>query len=182
MGVGGEAGVGVFGGSGRGMIGNGGHRSQSEVLILRVHIPTIISDSRYWRPVNNEHMTTRRRSIVDLIRVIETLQADKSVRNPGVWYRTQKEHWLGWLGEYNSPGAYGRKVTRGRDARFAYNHIVEVGMLLYLIDAAGVDADLVREANAQAAHGRTLQSKSAAVRKVVPWEVVERALWKRGAR
>ena len=24
------------------------------------------------------------------------------------WWSTQKEHWLGWLTEYNGPGYYGR--------------------------------------------------------------------------
>lgn len=43
---------------------------------------------------------------------------------PGVWYRTQKEHWLGWLRDYDCPGAYGRKVTGGRDSHFVYNHVV----------------------------------------------------------
>jgi hypothetical protein len=26
------------------------------------------------------------------------------------WYRTQKEHWLGWLREYNGPGYYSRQT------------------------------------------------------------------------
>jgi hypothetical protein len=38
-----------------------------------------------------------------------------------VWYSTQKEHWLGWLKEYDGPGYYGRK-KRHRSAEFAYNH------------------------------------------------------------
>ena len=27
----------------------------------------------------------------------------------GVWYTSQKEHWLGWLKGYNGPGHYRRK-------------------------------------------------------------------------
>jgi hypothetical protein len=41
----------------------------------------------------------------------------------GVWYTSQKEHWLGWLSEYDGPGAYGRKRWMGRSAEFVYNHI-----------------------------------------------------------
>ena len=26
-------------------------------------------------------------------------------RSEGVWYKSQKEHWLGWLSEYDGPGA-----------------------------------------------------------------------------
>jgi len=44
----------------------------------------------------------------------------------GVWYTSQKEHWLGWLSEYNGPGAYDRKIWRGRSAKFAYNHPVSI--------------------------------------------------------
>jgi hypothetical protein len=40
--------------------------------------------------------------------------------------------------EYDGPGAYGRIAGKQRDARFAYNHIVEPKMLLWLIKAAGV--------------------------------------------
>src|ERR1700680_3404466 len=42
----------------------------------------------------------------------------------GVWYRSQQEHWLGWLSEYDGPGAYGRKTSVVRSAEFAYNHVV----------------------------------------------------------
>jgi hypothetical protein len=28
----------------------------------------------------------------------------------GVWYNSQKQHWTGWLGEYDGPGAYSRKT------------------------------------------------------------------------
>lgn len=107
-----------------------------------------------------------------LRRVIERLPADPPVDDPKKWYMTQKEHWLGWLGEYDGPGAYGRKIDRSRDAAYVYNHIVEVKMLLWLIDAVGVDSDLVAAARRASEPGTTLQQKSAAVRRIVPWEVV----------
>ena len=37
----------------------------------------------------------------------------------GVWYTSQQEHWLGWLAEYDGPGAYGRKTSKRRSAGFA---------------------------------------------------------------
>jgi hypothetical protein len=55
----------------------------------------------------------------------------------GVWYTTQKQHWLGWLKEYHGPGYYGRKNFR-RSAEFAYNHIVCPPMVLWLGEASGV--------------------------------------------
>jgi hypothetical protein len=101
------------------------------------------------------------------------------VDSPGVWYKTQKEHWLGWLGEYHSAGAYGRQTVKKRDARFAYNHIVEPKMLLWIIEAAGVDPIAVSAAKNAAVKSSTMQGKSAAIRRIVPWETLERALWSR---
>jgi len=75
-------------------------------------------------------------SIAQFIRVIERLPSDQAIHDPRVWYTTQKEHWLGWLHEYDGPGAYGRIPGKQRDAKFAYNHIVEPKMLLWLIEAS----------------------------------------------
>ena len=81
------------------------------------------------------------KSIAQFIEAIRTLPEDMPHGNPRVWYRTQKEHWLGWLEGYDGPGAYGR-TQANRDAKFAYNHIVEPKMLLWLVDAAGVPGDV----------------------------------------
>lgn len=78
-------------------------------------------------------------SIGRFIKAIRTLPADEPCVYPKKWYTNQKEHWLGWLGEYHSPGAYGRKSEVRRDAKYFYNHVVEVKMLLWLIEAAGVE-------------------------------------------
>ena len=40
--------------------------------------------------------------------------------------------------EYRGPGYFGRTSMARRDERFAYNHIVEVAMMLWLAKAAGV--------------------------------------------
>src|ERR1700730_18668119 len=58
--------------------------------------------------------------------------------NKHVWYSSQKEHWMGWLSEYDGPGAYGRKSWTGRTAEFVYNHINCPPMLLWLAGAVGV--------------------------------------------
>jgi hypothetical protein len=118
-----------------------------------------------------------RSSIAKFIRAIKSLPPDPPVVNPKKWYTTQKEHWLGWLGEYHTAGAYGRQTSVRRDAEYAYNHVVQVEMLLYLIDAARVDRKLVTKARSEASRGKTLMQKSALVRKVVPWSVIAEALW-----
>jgi hypothetical protein len=117
-------------------------------------------------------------SIGRFIKAIEALPSDEPRNYPKKWYTTQKEHWLCWLRDYHGPGAYGRRSETRRDAEYIYNHIVEVGMLLWLIDAAGVESRLVSAARRSAAKATALVQKSAAVRKHVPWAEMENVLWK----
>ncbi|MGD1082373.1 MAG: hypothetical protein ABR881_28985 [Candidatus Sulfotelmatobacter sp.] len=96
-----------------------------------------------------------------------------------VWYVSQKQHWLGWLTEYDSPGYYGRK-SRGQSAEFAYNHIMCPPMLLWLAEASGVAKKKVIEANKAAFAVRpTLASQCSAIRKIVPWTTIELRLTRR---
>lgn len=93
-----------------------------------------------------------------------------------VWYDTQKEHLLGFVGAYNTPGAYGR-ANPGRDAKFFYNHGQCAEMLLWLAEAAGVPRDeLVAARDAVLAAKPSLASQCAALRRVIPWARVEQAL------
>ena len=110
---------------------------------------------------------------------IKTLPADRERVTPGKWYLNQKEHWLGWLDEYHGPGYYGRQASTPRNARFAYNHIVEVAMLLWLAKASGVSASRLAKARAAERAAPSLQAKSGAVRKIIPWEMIEEALWQK---
>jgi hypothetical protein len=90
------------------------------------------------------------------------------------WYSSQKEHWLGWLSEYDGPGAYERKSDAVRSAEFAYNHIVCAPMLLWLAEASGVPASKVATARRAAmAAPANLMSQSAAIRRALPWREVE---------
>src|ERR1700691_1538219 len=92
-------------------------------------------------------------------------------------YRSQKEHWLGWLSEYDGPGAYGRETSVVRSAEFAYNHVVCPPMVLWLGEASGVKTSLMIQAK-KAALGasRKLQGKCAAIRRIVPWSKIEESL------
>ncbi len=90
-----------------------------------------------------------------------------------LWYKTQKEHWLGWLKEYSGPGYYGRKAWN-RDAEFVYNHIVCPPMVLWLGEASGISAALVRKAREAALHAKpNLSAQAAAIRRVIPWGIIE---------
>jgi hypothetical protein len=110
---------------------------------------------------------------------INRLPSDEPKHYPGKWFQTQKEHWLGWLSEYHTPGAYGRTSDKPRDAAYAYNHIVEYRMLLWIIAAAGVAPELVEQARHSAEQASTLAGKAAAVRKEVPWDTLARALFQK---
>src|SRR5438105_14184772 len=78
-----------------------------------------------------------------------------------VWYTSQKEHWLGWLGEYRGPGYYGRKNFQ-RSAEFAYNHIVCPPMLLWLCEASGVSKLRIEKARRAASSAKgSLSARSA---------------------
>ena len=118
-------------------------------------------------------------SIRRFIRHIERLPSDRPRVDPRVWYKTQKDHWLGWLREYHGPGAYSRRPGQRRNARYAYNHIVNPQMLLWLISAAGVNAAAVRRARSASARASSLAGKSAAIRNRVAWSEVVAALEKR---
>lgn len=91
-------------------------------------------------------------------------------------YRTQKEHWLGWLDPNSGTGTYPRKTGPERNAKLVYNHIMEPKMLLWLTAAAGVRRDMLHAAQQAAESATTLAGKSAAIRRNVPWSEVLAAL------
>lgn len=118
-------------------------------------------------------------SIAELIRVIEKLPSDQPVDDPQVWYKTQKEHWLGWLNNYDGPGGYGRQPGKQRDARYVYNHVVDPYLLLYLFDALDLPPDVIAYVELACERGKTLMEKSGFIRKIVPWSAVFQSIEKR---
>ena len=110
-----------------------------------------------------------------LTEVIKKLPTDKemSYGTQGYSrYRTQKAHWLGWLTK--KPGAkYFRQDAPKRGAKFVYNHIMEPKMLLWLILASGLQIELVEQAKEASLNKKSMASSCAAIRKVVPWQILE---------
>jgi hypothetical protein len=95
----------------------------------------------------------------------------------GVWYTSQKEHWLGWLSEYDGPGAYDRKSWTGRSAQFVYNHIGCPPMLLWLAEASGVSRTKVLAAKRSSLSARGNRATHCAmIRTAIPWTVIEERL------
>lgn len=125
----------------------------------------------------NEPRTSK--SVDWLYQAIRRLPADTPVPagTPGYnKYRTQRDHWLGWLDPTAKTGTYPRKAGSDRDAQYVYNHIVEPKMLLWLIAAAGVKPSDVSAAESAARGATSLPGQSAAIRKHVPWSAVATAL------
>jgi hypothetical protein len=92
------------------------------------------------------------------------------------WYKTQKQHWLGWLADYTGPGAYGRQ-NWDRSARFVYNHVVCPPMLLWLGEASGVSRAVVaKAADAAMREQSSYSARCAAIRRVIAWDMIERQL------
>lgn len=93
------------------------------------------------------------------------------------WYVHQKQHWEVWLAEYYGPGAYGRKRWVGRDAGYVWRHFQCPPGLLWLAEAAGLPTKLLESAMARAlCAGPHQAAQSAAIRSIIPWEEIERAL------
>ena len=120
-----------------------------------------------------------RTEIVDLLIAVGRLPEDRR-RKRAAWYESQKEHWIGWMFHYNSPGAYGRMTTHGRDAKFVYNHVVCPGLLTYLAHAAGVSRSLVKAAKGIEKTSATEMQRSGEIRRIIPWAVVHAALSRNG--
>lgn len=123
-------------------------------------------------------MTEKQITIRQFRNAIKALPEDEPQVKPGIWYKTQKGHWLGWLRGYSGPGAYNRKNWH-RDARFAYNHVVCPELLIYLIRNLSLPAEVAEAAEKAYATGSTMMATSGAIRKVVPWEMVYQAIWGR---
>ena len=100
--------------------------------------------------------------------------------NRDPWYKSQKEHWLGWLGDYDGPGFYERKTHAGRDAKYIYNHIMCSPMLLYLPEALGVSTELIKKAYDEVikTNDPKMAKQCRTIRIIIPFELVEKELVK----
>ncbi|MFT3808893.1 MAG: hypothetical protein QM698_03175 [Micropepsaceae bacterium] len=92
-------------------------------------------------------------------------------------YDSQKDHLLGFWGEYETFGYYGRVPNAGRSAQLAYNHFRCAPGLLWLAEAVGVPRAQLLKAKAAvlAVKGHDAR-QAAALRKVIPWAEIEARL------
>ena len=80
-----------------------------------------------------------------------------------------KSQWLSWLGEYLSPGYYDRKNTVD-DAEWAYQHLNNGRMIVWLNEAAGEDPRIIRAAIIAMAEREPRQTEAKYARLVLPWD------------
>jgi len=106
----------------------------------------------------------------------ESAIAQRDSRKKDPWCGRQKEHWLGWLKDYNGPGYYDRRswdVT----AETVYNRVVNPSMVLWLCEAAGVPKSIIEDASSAALAGsQTMAAQSGAIRRVIRWGMIEERL------
>jgi len=95
----------------------------------------------------------------------------------GAWYRSQKEHWLGWVGEYYGPGAYGRTYAAQQNGRYIYNHIQCAPMLFWLAEALECESALLKAAYIDVTATNAKGARQcAALRDHLGWNKIEAAI------
>lgn len=97
--------------------------------------------------------------------------------------RSHRDHWLGWLSDYDGPGFYNRIIPKDpRSMAYIYGHVHCAPMLLWLAEVAGVpkaqvrDADRALRALVELGLSDSNPRCGMAVRSIIPWRVVEAAL------
>ncbi len=94
------------------------------------------------------------------------------------WWNSHKEHWIDWLKQYNGPGYKNRKNKSIRSANIVYNRLACPPMLLWLIEASGINKSKIKDAvKAALASKKIFTAQSASIRAVVSWEEIERNLY-----
>lgn len=122
---------------------------------------------------------TELHSVEWFVEAIRRLPPDEPVPpgTPGYnVYRTQKDHWLGWLQPSNGTGTYPRRSGNERGARHVYGQIGEPLMLLWLASAAGIGDDQIDRAKAAASSSENLRTKCGMIRAHIAWSDVAAAL------
>ena len=99
----------------------------------------------------------------------------------GKWYRSQKEHWLGYVGYKRAQWAAQGKNYDLEKAKSHWSHTHCFPMLFWLAECAGVDSDILGGAEMAARRvaaviGSDHPSHGKVAREVLPWSLVQRAI------
>jgi hypothetical protein len=118
--------------------------------------------------------------IARFIAAIESLpertpQSDELRLSPG--QASFKSQWIGWLEEYLERGYYDRKNAVD-DAQWAYQHLNNGRMIVWLNEAAGEDPRIIRVAIIAMAEREPPQTEAKYARLVLPWDGAAELLFK----
>ncbi|MGJ5088591.1 hypothetical protein ACQR06_23935 [Bradyrhizobium sp. HKCCYLRH1065] len=80
-----------------------------------------------------------------------------------------RSQWLAWLSEYLTPGYYDRNNAVD-DAKWAYNHLGNGKMIVWLNEAAGEDSRIIRATIVAMEEREPPQTRASYARRVLPWE------------
>ena len=97
------------------------------------------------------------------------------------WYRSQKEHWLGYVGYKRAKWAAPGKNYDLEKAKSHWSRTHCFPMLFWLAECAGVDSEILGRAEVTARRvaaviGSDHPSHGKAAREVLPWSLVQRAI------
>ena len=115
------------------------------------------------------------------MRIIGRCRRDTPISNTlPAKHGSHRTHWMGWLGEYEGPGYYGRKRERSRSAKYIYQHLHCAPMVIWLAELAGVDGRrlrlAVRKSVPQPKLYKDSPSAAAMARRILPWTLVHQHL------
>ena len=102
----------------------------------------------------------------------------------GKWYRSQKEHWLGYLGYKRALWAAAQKNYELEKAKSHWNRTHCFPMLFWLAECAGIEPGILEKAEVAAIRAASAistdhPSHGKAAREVLPWSIVERKILSR---
>lgn len=135
-----------------------------------------MSDSgRMSEEITNRQMVRVFRRLPEFTPVQERLDPQRGTGpDRGTWYRSQKEHMVGWFTGQSTrgAGAYTR-ATPNTSAKTAYNRLQCPPAIVWIAEALGADEATVEQAIAAQLAEKDHRRQSGAVRRVLPWSLVE---------
>jgi hypothetical protein len=119
-------------------------------------------------------------TINELLARIRKLPADTPLAGalplkPG--HESLKAQWIGWLEEYLTSGYYERKNAVD-DAQWAYQHLNNGRMVVWLNEAAGEEPRIIQAAIVAMAERESPPTEARYARLVLPWGCVAKLLFR----
>lgn len=99
----------------------------------------------------------------------------------GKWYRSQRDHWLGWLVVQECTARKAGLDPASRSARIVWQRLNCSPMMFWLAETAGVNPDSLYRASQAAVAAAHINPKDGAphgkmMREHLPWDVVDSAV------